>query len=263
MTANQRSMSCGCLVMSAFLIPIFLFSVLMNAEHYLYQIPFHLAFGWIRHGYLALSNLTTDGLWLVKLFSWMALATVALFGVSRFVRPLRFRQSLALMVASIAFFASASAVVAMAYKFGSLGQVKMVENTQIGRISKSINNARQLALACQLYAGDANGEYPPTLDALLEANILTDLEKLRNTIQPDDTRIPFTYLPGLSTGDPGDLPVIVSPGPMSTGKYIVAKNDGSVTLESEESYRRFMKAYRDHLVSKAVSSSQAQRVPAQ
>ncbi len=223
------------------------------------ELPLHLLFGWIIHGYKAIGPLLEDWPWLLKLAIGIGLTGAALSGVLRYIRPLRFMHSLAVVIAALMLFASACASIATVHHLVWLPRVEWVNDGLQSNRSK--NYVRHLIMALQLYAGDHDGDYPPSLDVLVAGQYLENSEARQRTLwmqRRDGSRVPWTYLPGLANNDPLDLPVILSPGPVHTGKYIIAKNDGSVSIESESVYLQCLEAYRAFLAQKYTSQGQNQ-----
>lgn len=75
-----------------------------------------------------------------------------------------------------------------------------------GKATKSLSQAKQIGLACKLYAGDNDGKFPPTLDALIPT--YTSNEKLFVSPFAPDEPMGYTYHAGLTDDSPPDTVLI-------------------------------------------------------
>lgn len=119
--------------------------------------------------------------------------------------------------------------VAAAIAIPSFSRVSMQANHM-----KAVSNAKQIVIAMKMYASDNDGNYPPTLEALIEEGILTEHDRRLFQFPPtmDVPGQEWEYRgAGHSDSDPGNLIVLTSRMPDRTGNKIVARNDGSVQVE--------------------------------
>ncbi len=105
-----------------------------------------------------------------------------------------------------------------------------------GQITKQISNARQIQLACLLYAAENDGRYPDTLEEL-EANGALEPGKLKalNGLKPSSWRGEpgFEYLgKGMDDTTLAETEILVSRAQSKGGDRVVAFHDGSVRLVS-------------------------------
>lgn len=99
-------------------------------------------------------------------------------------------------------------------------------------VVKSINNARQIVIACKLYASDHNGNYPGDLNELVKTGGISDDKILHDPLLHDDTQIGYEYFgAGMKDSDPPDKVLLMSKSADSRGKKVVAHNDGSVEVK--------------------------------
>ena len=127
-----------------------------------------------------------------------------------------------LMIAAIPIVAVAAAIA-----IPSFAKVSMQAN-QI----KAVNNAKQIVIAMKMYASDNDGNYPPTLDALIEEGILNDRKLFQFPPAMDVPGQEWDYRgAGPTDSEPGNLIVLTSRMPDRTGTKIIARNDGSVQVE--------------------------------
>ncbi|MCB1277378.1 DUF4190 domain-containing protein [Prosthecobacter sp.] len=99
---------------------------------------------------------------------------------------------------------------------------------------KAMNNARQIVIAMKQYAAEHEGKNPATLDVLFDEKILMDRKVLEFPPQMNVPGQGWEYLgAGHTDTDPGNLVIMTSKKPDRTGKIIVARNDGSVSVERE------------------------------
>ncbi len=124
------------------------------------------------------------------------------------------------------------------------------------RSSKALNQAKQLGLACRLYAGDHGGSFPVALHALPPEYVPEDyfegLFQMRLDEKGDLAE--FLYFAGLREDDPPDLPLIASAivgtkGERSKGrelgKRILLLVDQSAAIVREEDYQAAVERYRE------------------
>jgi len=109
-----------------------------------------------------------------------------------------------------------------------------MKTSQAGNQIKAVSNAKQIIIGMKMYAADHDGNYPPTLDALVEEGILPDQRIFEF---PPAMNVPgqgWEYL-GAGHGDssPGNLIVLRSKKADSSKKFIIARSDGSVEAVRE------------------------------
>lgn len=121
-----------------------------------------------------------------------------------------------------------------------------------GRVTRDINNCRQIITALRLSASDNRGVYPKQLTALVEEGILEReaLPRLNQMRTKDGLAMPWNYLPGLFESDPADLPLVVAQLPSYKDAYIVGRNDSVVSLVPKQEYEAALAAYGRHMASK-------------
>ena len=71
---------------------------------------------------------------------------------------------------------------------------------------QSLSNAREIAIACIAYAGDHEGNFPPSLDAVVPT-YLKDRAHLASPLNPSDPN-GYIYTPGLKYEQP-DVAVLI------------------------------------------------------
>ena len=104
-----------------------------------------------------------------------------------------------------------------------------------GKATKSLAQAKQIGVACKLYAADHDGKYPPTLDALLP-DYLADNKVLVSPFAPDEP-MGYTYHPGLTEKSPPATILLEDQyAPSVAGQKVVIRADatGEVTKATEE-----------------------------
>ena len=94
-----------------------------------------------------------------------------------------------------------------------------------GKATKSLAQTKQIALACQLYAGDHKGKFPPTLDALVP-KYCDDKKLFVSPFAPDEA-MGYTYTPGLTTKSSADKVLIEDKFSEKEHQRIVAHVDAS------------------------------------
>ncbi|MCB1225901.1 MAG: DUF4190 domain-containing protein [Verrucomicrobiales bacterium] len=99
---------------------------------------------------------------------------------------------------------------------------------------KTINNAREIVMACKAYAGDHGGAFPPALESLVTERYLDDAATLQ-TFPPsaDGEAVGFEYIPGGSDSGAATAVVIRSKRSWRDGKRLVGLLDGSIAIERE------------------------------
>lgn len=101
---------------------------------------------------------------------------------------------------------------------------------------KSQNNARQILMACKIYAADHGGAFPPSLDKLVEEQLIVDGSVLQ-TVPPseDGEAIGFEYVPGLTETDSVFKVMLQSKITYPDGKKVFGFVDGSVQVAKPDS----------------------------
>ena len=107
--------------------------------------------------------------------------------------------------------------------------------TQKGKATKSLAQAKQIGLACKMYAADNDGKFPPDLNALTP----TYLSKGKVFVSPfaPDESVGYTYHPGLTdTAPPGTILLEDKFAPGVAGQRVVVHvdNSGEVTKAAGE-----------------------------
>ena len=96
------------------------------------------------------------------------------------------------------------------------------------------NNARQVVMACKVYAVDHGGSFPPSLDALVPEYIEAP-EVLQSRPPSEDGDVSgFEYTTGLTDSDPGETVVLQSKRIYRLNKRVIARLDGSFEVIKEE-----------------------------
>ena len=98
-----------------------------------------------------------------------------------------------------------------------------------GKQVKSLSQAKQIAIACHLYADDHDGAFPVTIEELVP-EILPDRSVFICPLSGPSEPMGYIYYGGKET-DPGENVLIVSKGADRRGKRIVVHVDGSGTIE--------------------------------
>ncbi len=105
---------------------------------------------------------------------------------------------------------------------------------QRAMLTKSISNARQIVLACKIYASDHEGKYPGDLDVLIKEGILSDERVLHDPLSKDASAIGYDYLgAGMKDNDPPDK-ILLQSKSLSMGKRVIGYNDASVQAVREK-----------------------------
>ena len=99
---------------------------------------------------------------------------------------------------------------------------------QKGKATKSEAQAKQIALACALYAGDHKGKFPPTLDALVP----TYVEEKTLFVSPfaPDEPLGYKLTPGLTAKSPTDKVLVEDKFASREHQRVVAHVDGSAEV---------------------------------
>ncbi len=124
-------------------------------------------------------------------------------------------------------------VVTMIAVFASLSMPASSVIQQSSARVKTTRNAKQLVLGLKQYAADHAGQYPATLDVLFDEEILTDRQLLEFP-EPLNVRGQEWEYHGaeLTDASPGNAILLITKKPDLAKKKIVARNDGSVAIES-------------------------------
>ena len=104
-----------------------------------------------------------------------------------------------------------------------------------GKATRSLAQAKQIGLACKLYAGDHDGKFPPTLDALMPT-YLTEAKVLVSPFAPDEP-LGYTYHPGLTEKSPPATILLedqYAPGVAGQKVVVHVDDSGEVTKATEE-----------------------------
>ena len=97
-----------------------------------------------------------------------------------------------------------------------------------GSAAKSESNVKQIALACKLYAGDNDGKFPPTLDALVPSYV-SDESIFVSPYAPDESA-GYTYTPGLKDDSPANDVLVEDKFSGKEHQRVVAHVDGSAAV---------------------------------
>lgn len=96
-----------------------------------------------------------------------------------------------------------------------------------GPMTRSLSNAKQIAIACKLYAMDNDGHYPVNLSEL-EPNYLTDLKDWRGIVNgPDNRPAYYDWLyfgAGFTTAHPPKA-FLASPQTGKNGKRVIINGE--------------------------------------
>lgn len=238
---------------------LFLLALLTPLGEVLLSIALHLLLGGVAHLWASAPHMIPGPAVAIGFLVLLALSVCALqalmdkFGKARHGPEFRWRPrwTLALVGLLLAAFGTACTTIGLAHHAAWLAREDVVYFDG-GRspVTKSISNCRQLVLALKLYASDHGGTYPATLNELVSSEeVLSreEFEKINKAILVDGMPLPFLYLPGLEDSDDGDLPLVVSPGPVSRTGYAVGMNDGSATIVKREVYEEMMTRYHEYL----------------
>jgi hypothetical protein len=113
--------------------------------------------------------------------------------------------------------------------------------------NSDLTAAKQLGLACKLYAGDHEGNFPPNLEVLVPEYCPAEAFEGIGRSRARRKLVPFTYLPGQRDDGPPDLPLIVGPT-SEKDRYVVVTVDQSAEICELSRYSRYLKRYREWIV---------------
>ncbi len=95
-----------------------------------------------------------------------------------------------------------------------------------GKATKSLAKAKQIGLACKLYASDNDGKFPPTLDVLVPT-YMSDKKLFASPFAPDEP-MGYTYHPGLLDSASPEMILLEDKfAPDAAQQKIVVHVDGS------------------------------------
>lgn len=240
---KRRLIRLGVLIWIGVLAIFFLSLVLLSGTSpYLLDPPFHLLFGWIGFLWVTLPKMAMRWEMIFSALIALAFAMVILHVVARwFLARIgtsgawTTKSTSAVVVAVIVLFAASFMATGIGHQVAWLRNEPMVKSYRFGEnrhLSQQGNNARQIVLAIQLYAGQHDGRFPRMLEDLapeyIEGDALVRLKHFQS--HPNSEGEPWSYLGyGMTSDMPQYLPLVVSPRPILTsGEYIVAQFDGSV-----------------------------------
>ncbi len=232
---------------------VFLWSWMMEPESVTKLVASFLT-GWFSYGHEALHEPTGNWRWLLRLVAWVAATVLGLFLVARAIRRpsdssgkrISLTHATAATLILLSPFASAFIPVSIARNLVWILNLPKMNTLGRNANHKIINHGRELVLSCHLFAGDANGAYPATLQELVSAGIIDqdNFATLQRFPLLDGTTNQWIYLQGLNSGSPGDLPVIISPGQVYPDLYLVGFNSGSVEFITKKHYDEAMQRLR-------------------
>ncbi|CAN5803546.1 hypothetical protein BH11VER1_BH11VER1_02820 [soil metagenome] len=102
-----------------------------------------------------------------------------------------------------------------------------------GKQTLSVSNARQIVVACQLYANEHENRFPDDLEVLLREGIAMDGKIFRDPLSRDSSPVGYDYYgKGKKDTDQADTIILTSKSSDSRGRKVVARLDGSVGVES-------------------------------
>lgn len=100
-----------------------------------------------------------------------------------------------------------------------------------GQQTQTVNHAKQIVLACKIYAQDHDGKFPDDLETLLKEGLITD-DVLRDPLLHDDSQVGYVYDgAGRKETDQANSVIVRSKASDSRGRRVVARIDGSVDVE--------------------------------
>ena len=158
------------------------------------------------------------------------------------------RHTLSLTTLILVLFGAAIAVTGVGHQMAWLKRGPLSYDFKNDR--RVLMRARDLCAVLEGWANDHDGQYPLTLQQLVP--MYMDEEVFFNYCSwsafSDGEAEPLVYLGGfLTTSDPDNLPVIVSPRPSASGEYLLARKDKSSGAVSPEVYQQAMADWRAHL----------------
>ena len=99
----------------------------------------------------------------------------------------------------------------------------------------AISNAKQIYIACKIYAADHSSNFPPNLQ-LLVPDYIHDAKTLTCPLSGDAEPVGYEYFGGRET-DPDDKVLLVSKGVTAEGRRVVIRVDGTGGLEDYAALR--------------------------
>lgn len=99
--------------------------------------------------------------------------------------------------------------------------------------TKSLMHAKQIVIACKRYATEHEGQYPPSLEALVP-KYLGDASALTSPFQKDQTGTGYEYWPGLTDKPPPNTVVVRDAFDSKRGRRALARADGSGEVVREK-----------------------------
>ena len=137
---------------------------------------------------------------------------------------------LALVVLMALVFFSFVAAIFGAIRHGALTQgMSMNEVPKTARDTLAISNAKQLYIACKIYAADHSSNFPPNLQ-LLVPDYIHDAKTLTCPLSGAAEPVGYEYFGGRET-DPDEQVLLVSKGATAEGRRVVIRVDGTGGLE--------------------------------
>jgi hypothetical protein len=100
-----------------------------------------------------------------------------------------------------------------------------------GQEMKCLVEAKQIGLACKIYAADHQGDYPPDLDQLVP-KYLPDAKILECPLIKNQAPMGYDYFGGKDS-DPGTKVLLSSKATTRTHKRIVVTSDGAAAIKRE------------------------------
>lgn len=134
-----------------------------------------------------------------------------------------------LALVGILFFSVVAAIVGTVRQNMLTGQALVQEVPKTAKDTLAIGNAKQLWLACKLYAQDHSSSFPANLQMLVP-DYISDAKVLTCPYSADSEPVGYDYFTGRET-DPDHQVLIVSKGATAEGKRVVIRVDGSGGLE--------------------------------
>jgi hypothetical protein len=151
------------------------------------------------------------------------------------------RHTMAIITLTLALFGAAIAVTAVGHQSAWLRREPLLFQSR-GDM-RMLSNAHSLCIALKAWAGDHDGQYPSSLQQLSPHYLNQDAftKSIFWSATPDGEPEPLVYLGGtLRESDSRDLPLLVSPRPFGSGRYLLARGDGAARAVSPELYRQSM-----------------------
>jgi hypothetical protein len=116
-----------------------------------------------------------------------------------------------------------------------------------GFIVSNINHARQLIMALKIFASEHGSAYPSNLGELVKTDCVErdHLEHINQyKVSVGAKPMEWVVTLDIKDSDPYNLPVVVSPIPMQSGKCILGLNDSSVRVASKKEVEDAMERLR-------------------